>query len=319
MILAGIDEAGLGPALGPLCVCASVLRVPDGSDANVPWEILDPAVARTARKKNVPLLVTDSKIAYNARGVSGLELAVLSFLQAIGRTGKLPHARLELLRILGDTEIITELPRCPWDAEDEWPVPGHLAEAALEGGIAALNGTLVARESLEILGMRALVRMPWQLNKLFGRGLNKSEALMLQTGTHLRAIHEQYAGEEILVVIDKQGGRNFYAPFLIDLFDGAWISTTHEAPDYSEYQLGNTRIIFRAKADAEAFPVALASMLAKYLRERFMESFNRFFCARVSGLAPTAGYHGDAPRFMNAIRPLFPRLGVTNMHVWRER
>lgn len=319
MILAGIDEAGLGPALGPLCVCASVLRIPDGSEADAPWTALDPAVARSARKKDAPLLVTDSKIAYNARGIAGLELAVLAFLQAVKPAAPLPQTRLHLLRALGADEVIPELPRCPWDADDEWPVPGHLAEAALRGAAAALNATLVARESVQMLSLCARVLTPWQLNQLYARGLNKSEVLLMQTGAHLRAIHQQYAGEEILIVIDKQGGRNFYAPFLTDLLDGAWISTVEEGPEHSEYVLGKTRIIFKPKADANAFPVALASLLAKYLRERFMESFNRFFIERLPGLAPTAGYHGDAPRYMDAIRPLFASLNLTDAQVWRER
>ena len=44
-------------------------------------------------------------------------------------------------------------------------------------------------------------------------------------------------------------------------------------------------------------------MLAKLLRERFMADLNAFFLARVPGLKPTAGYAGDAPRFLEAVRP----------------
>ena len=47
----------------------------------------------------------------------------------------------------------------------------------------------------------------------------------------------------------------------------------------------------------EFLPTALASMTAKYLRELSMRAFNEFWCARVPGLRPTAGYPGDAPRF----------------------
>ena len=51
-------------------------------------------------------------------------------------------------------------------------------------------------------------------------------------------------------------------------------------------------------AEALAFEVALASMLAKYLRELFVEALNRWFVARVPHLTRTAGYYTDGLRFL---------------------
>ena len=45
-------------------------------------------------------------------------------------------------------------------------------------------------------------------------------------------------------------------------------------------------------------------MASKYLRELAMRAFNDFWCTRVPGLAPTAGYPRDARRFKTAIEPL---------------
>ena len=45
--------------------------------------------------------------------------------------------------------------------------------------------------------------------------------------------------------------------------------------------------------------MALASMLAKYLREVFMRQFNRFWLGHVDGLKPTAGYPGDCAAILH--------------------
>jgi hypothetical protein len=48
-------------------------------------------------------------------------------------------------------------------------------------------------------------------------------------------------------------------------------------------------------------PVALASMIAKLTRELAMMRFNRYFAARMPELKPTAGYYGDAGRWLRDI------------------
>ena len=79
------------------------------------------------------------------------------------------------------------------------------------------------------------------------------------------------------------------------------------------------RLTFQPRADSEHFCVALASMAAKYLRERLMEEFNRYWLAQVPGLKPTAGYPNDAVRFMEAIRPAAQKLGMAEDAIWRRR
>jgi hypothetical protein len=61
-------------------------------------------------------------------------------------------------------------------------------------------------------------------------------------------------------------------------------------------------------------------MLCKYLRELFMERLNAWFLERVDReLKPTAGYPGDAERFLAAIEPSLPRLGIAREHLVRLR
>jgi hypothetical protein len=81
-----------------------------------------------------------------------------------------------------------------------------------------------------------------------------------------------------------------------------------------------TRIDVRFRPGAEAFlPTALASMTSKYLRELAMRAFNDFWCGRVSGLAPTAGYPRDAQRFLAAIESTQAELGIAKAVLWRDR
>ena len=89
---------------------------------------------------------------------------------------------------------------------------------------------------------------------------------------------------------------------------------------YTVLGLGRpVRLTFQPRADSEHFGVALASMVSKYLRERLMEEFNRFWQGHVPGLRATAGYPSDAGRFLDAIRPAAVRLGIGEEVLWRKR
>src|SRR5262249_36496480 len=64
LLLAGIDEAGYGPTLGPLCVGMSLFRVRDwspGDEAPDLWKLLRAAVCTkaTSAKRRIP--IADSK------------------------------------------------------------------------------------------------------------------------------------------------------------------------------------------------------------------------------------------------------------------
>jgi ribonuclease HII len=65
--------------------------------------------------------------------------------------------------------------------------------------------------------------------------------------------------------------------------------------------------------------VGLASMLAKWMRERLMKQFNSYWAEQVPGIEPTAGYPGDAPRFYELIKDKVAALGLSKEKVWRSR
>jgi ribonuclease HII len=101
------------------------------------------------------------------------------------------------------------------------------------------------------------------------------------------------------------------------------VVAVEEGPLRSRYRvegLGRElHLTFEPRADAAHPAVALASMVSKYLRELLMREFNAFWQAHVPGLLPTAGYPGDAGRFLAAIRPAAARLGIPEAALWRRK
>src|SRR3982751_6706210 len=91
MVIAGIDEAGYGPLLGPLVVgcCAFELPDPDGgfdldSDAPCVWKRLGKLVSKNRSKTGRKIHVNDSKQVYSPGiGLKELERSVLSLLTTL--------------------------------------------------------------------------------------------------------------------------------------------------------------------------------------------------------------------------------------------
>src|SRR3954466_13396044 len=133
MIIAGIDEAGYGPLLGPLVVSATALEVPGEMTVEadgVPclWQMLKGAVAKKAPVKKGRLLIADSKVVHNLTdGDKFLERGVLAFMRSMeggNYGGELSaHAVME---ISGCTNH--ELTSHPWYAPASLLLP-RLAEA----------------------------------------------------------------------------------------------------------------------------------------------------------------------------------------------
>ncbi len=79
-----------------------------------------------------------------------------------------------------------------------------------------------------------------------------------------------------------------------------------------------SRICFRTRAE-ELLPVALASMVSKYLREVLMVGFNQFWQNHIPDLKPTKGYPVDAKRFLEEIAPVAKQLSIPQSLFWRSR
>lgn len=301
MILAGIDEAGLGPTIGPLATAAAALRVPDDWRPDTPWQRLAPAVTAQYRRDASGLGVADSKQIYHSGGLPAMEATLACF--ALAATGAVDVADAAVLPLAPPRYGAVILHACYSRRLD--PFPAFCGADELRNRLAVLREAL-ASARCAVAHLRAAWLFEPEFNRRCDEGLNKNQLLLLETGSHLAEIERLHPDESILIIVDKQGGRNSYLPFLSQLFPGLWIDTLAEGAEESAYRLrraGPPLVVrFRAKADRDSFPTALASMAAKYVRERAMAELNAWFAARLPELPPTAGYPTDAKRWLDRVR-----------------
>ena len=316
MIIAGIDEAGLGPKLGPLVVSSAAFEVDDSSNPDTLslWDIFSETTTRKKSRTDPRMLITDSKIAYTSRGLPALQNVVLNFSYAL-KNEKPATSIYELISRLGTNDQIVQLAQSPWFKEaltDTSPPEGQK--------FAPTTTFNLQNENAGIKYLHCRILSARMLNNLFAEGLNKSEVLLLQTGRHIHHIVKTYSNEQIRITVDKQGGKTYYAPYLTDILGGEWIETIREGRDSSLYRIRkNIYIEFLPKADQNKFTVALASITAKFFREILMNEFNRYFTSRIPSLKPTAGYPEDAKRFFAEITDTLHRDNIESHDIWRQR
>ncbi len=113
-IIAGIDEAGLGPLLGPLTLGYSIFRLPPHKVQL--WEALEEVVAGEPGRKEERIVIADSKKVYsrNPTGRKRLEMSVLTFLDQRGVGA--PRCGADLLRTAAPLlrPRAAEVARHPW-------------------------------------------------------------------------------------------------------------------------------------------------------------------------------------------------------------
>jgi hypothetical protein len=312
--IVGIDEAGYGPNLGPLVQAAVAARVPN--DAGCLWERLGNGVRRAGEPDDDRVLIDDSKLVHvGPHKLARLERGVVGVVADCQPVGQLlgGSACGASLTDLADEHWYEPTESLPVviDRDELAAAPPRYADALVAGAVAFRPA-------------RCVVTPAPRFNALLDAWGSKAAALEHGVTALLRDMLAVISdADAVTIVIDKQGGRNFYAPWISTAIPDGWVMPVREGALVSEYQvlgLGReVRLVFRPRADSAALPVALASMLAKYLREVLMRQFNRFWLGHVPGLKPTAGYPADARRFYNAIRPAMKKLNVKANQVWRRK
>ncbi len=311
-VVAGIDEAGYGPLLGPLVVSGVAFEVCDEAAGEDLWTRLADVVARSTRDPNrVP--VDDSKRLFSqSAGLGHIERTALAFAAAAGSADSAFRSPQSTFRSLlaGLAEMGESLDGYPWHSGGDFRIP--LVAKALQVKVDAERLRAVA--GARFLGVRCLPVLVGEFNRLIQSHGTKSAPLFLKAARLLEGFWRDWGERGLVVHVDKHGGRNRYGLLLHQTFLGARIRTLAEGPKESLYAVGDgarrMTIGFYEGGDRRHLPVALASIFSKYLRELYMHGFNAWWCERVPGLKPTAGYVADGRRWLADTAPIRQRLGV---------
>lgn len=300
--LCGLDEAGLGPILGPLVVAGVALEGPAGTD---PWDALDAVVARRRPGARQVQVADSKKVHQGKHALARLERTVLAFLAAWH--GSLPGTLSELLRATGnDPGVLSD---CPWYEGIDAPLP--LANPAEE---IELRAHLLAQEldaaSIRIAHIAVTPLDVAAFNASIAATDNKSETHFEAYANVLSELLKR-APDGAHVVADRCGGRVRYGSLLRGVFSDALVETESERSSGSIYRIRRAgsavRLTFVSRGEEHAFPTALASCFAKYTREAMMSVLNAWFAHRVPGLRPTAGYYVDGHRFLTDVEEVVDR------------
>jgi ribonuclease HII len=149
-------------------------------------------------------------------------------------------------------------------------------------------------------------------NHLVAAVRNKSSVLFSAVASLIQQALEQGTAQDLVIVVDHQGGRVHYRGPLQCMFPHLALTILHEDENCSRYRMESTaqkvELIFQVKADEAYLPVSLASMVSKYVRELLVACINRHFQGFCPDLEPTAGYWQDGQRFLKDLREKCPQV-----------
>lgn len=307
--LVGLDEAGYGPNLGPFVMSMVAVRWQGEGD----WVEAFQKLSRCAREKPDPSrpLVDDSKKSFVKEGLSGLEKTVTAFFP-------IPEDFRTLIEqsvVVGASETIGE----HWFQGKE-----TLSQNEPEAASRAQTAARFASAGFSDFHYGLVVLPAAIFNEVVRKEDNKGAVLslgLIRLLSHLGKVLPEDAN--IRVFVDKHGGKNQYCATLQNILDQGVMVAQKESSAESIYKsmgaIHAWKLHILPRADSKYPLVGLASMLAKWLREKLMGQFNGFWQQKVPGLEPTAGYPGDAPRFFAQIEAKAMELGFERDLLWRER
>jgi hypothetical protein len=309
VVLVGIDEAGFGPILGPLVVSSSTFSIPHNLLKADLWQILGNSIGKRRKRLAGRMLITDSKKAYSrAMGIKHLERTVLGCLKYLGQE---PETLVGLMELLCP-DCFGRLDSYPWyqDAGNHF-LSVDAADRAIVSTVLADD---MASNGIELLDMRSYCLDVGYYNKMVASVKNKANVLFSVTCRLIQYALDRFEGDDLQIIVDRQGGRIHYRKHLQRMFDDMELKILCESSSDSSYEMRtgdkSMRLHFVVGADGRFLPVSLASMVSKYLRELLIYNMNRYFAGFHSGLRPTAGYWKDGLRFIEDLKVNIPHLQV---------
>ena len=298
MLVMGVDENGLGPRLGPLVATSLTLEIP--------------RYTRSALcERGLRLGLTDSKETggFGRMGFTeSVALAVLGF-----GAGEVPRSADQLLEQVFPEVQSTLKPCCPnpSTAEQCWGVDLALpAFGGDEGFGRDLLARLVGRSQLRLVDVQSRIACAGLLNAKSASGKNKL-AVDLELFEDLIDSAHRRLGAPLLVVCGMIGGIRDYAS-RFERFDSGRVRALPGRRGQRRYAVsGVAEIRFEVDADARHLPVALASIVGKYIREIGMRRIGEFYRRSDPELQLASGDHDPVTtRFIEATEPGRRRLGI---------
>lgn len=315
--LIGTDEAGYGPNLGPLTI-AGTLWETESTETDLYQALSDTVANRSIRSSSTPkLFIADSKKVYSG-SISQLETNVLALVYAL--KGKIPADWQELVQLLCPQHLQSHNDQQLWLERQTklLPLAGKPDKIKLLGDSFQQNCT---RAGVKLLKIECHPIFPPQFNDdLISLG-NKATLLSTYTLKTVRRLMK-HCDDDTEIGCDKHGGRSKYADLVQEILAENLVligNETREISDYS-FRQNDHDVFIRFQAKGESFlPTALASMVAKYLREVFMGIWNQYWCKQLPEIKPTKGYPVDAQRFKSEITDLQSKLGLSDHLIWRNK
>jgi ribonuclease HII len=318
VVLAGIDEAGFGPILGPLIVSSSTFSLPHNLLKSDLWQVLRKSIGERRKHLAGRLLITDSKKAYTrSSGIGHLQRTVLTVLKYLKKE---PSTLTELIELLCPS-CLERLCEYPWYRDiADCRLSMDIADREVASMVLADD---LAANGIELLDLKSFCLDVEYYNKMTEAVKNKANVLFSATCSLIKSVYDNFAGDDLQIIVDRQGGRVHYRKSLQRMFGDMKLKILRESPATSSYELqadGRAmRIHFVVGADGRYLPVSLASMVSKYLRELLVGNINRYFIGLHADLKPTAGYWKDGLRFIEDVRSSLPGVQFNSKQLIRSR
>jgi len=275
MRFGGIDEAGYGPLIGPLSVVGIAVRCDDQA-----------TLTKAFRRAKTG--AADSKRVHTPGDISGIEAVALPAIHWL--TGQCPGSAAACFALVG--ELAETLAPFPWLAD--------AAAVRLPVGTTVITPWQV--RGVEPLGLSGHIIQVPAYNAILAGGLNKADMELRAVGAVLVALGAH--GGDADITVDRLGGRRYYRDFLQAHWPDAMVLIEQEEVLISTYQicgLMQQRVRFCVDGEEQSLLTAIASCIAKYVRELHMYLLNRFWCAQMPSLRMTAGYVQDGRRWLEEL------------------